>query len=186
MAARQCTPAHDGEQQRLAQALPGTHNTCSTVSQSLSALTPQQCDTATATCMITARAALVRIMDCQRSPPPPPTTHGQHETAPPLQRGGNACVHAAQRDACTRAISHKHNPTQRCAITQQPQRNAVQRRTRDNTKPQSQHCGTAPYSLRQRQLRQCTPKTRVLHRAHDAATMLHISQARCTPHAHAN
>ncbi len=50
----------------------------------------------------------------------------------------------------------------------------MQRRTRDNTKPQSQYCGTAPYSLRSRQRRQCTPKTRIVHRAYDAATMLHI------------
>jgi hypothetical protein len=53
----------------------------------------------------------------------------------------------------------------------------VQQRTRDDTHPQSQYCGTAPYSLRSRQCRQCTPKTRIAHRAYDAATIqvLHIS-----------
>ncbi len=95
-------------------------------------------------------------------------------------------MHAAYRDAQTRAITRKHNPTQRSAVTHQPQRDAVQRRTRDDTYPQSQYCGTAPYSLRSRQRRQCTPKTRILHRAYDAATMLHISQAQRTPHAHAD
>jgi hypothetical protein len=41
----------------------------------------------------------------------------------------------------------------------QPQRNAVQRRTRDNTKPQSQYCRTAPYPLRSKQRRQCAHRT---------------------------
>jgi hypothetical protein len=66
------------------------------------------------------------------------------------------------------------NPTQRCAVTQQPQRDAVHPRTRDDANPQSQYCGTAPYSLRSTQCRRCTPKTRILHRVHDAATILHI------------
>jgi hypothetical protein len=86
-------------------------------------------------------------------------------------------MYAAQRDAHTRAINHKNNPAQRCAVTQQPQRDAVQQRTRDDTHPQSQYCGTAPYSLRSRQHQRCTPKKRILHRACDAATILHISQA---------
>ncbi len=91
-----------------------------------------------------ARVALVRSTDCQR-PPPPPTTHAQRYTALPLQRGGNARAHATQRRG-----THKHeksttnNPTQRCAVTQQPQRDAVQQRRRDNTNPPSQYCGTAP------------------------------------------
>jgi hypothetical protein len=83
-------------------------------------------------------------------------------------------VYTTQRDAQTRAINREHNPTQRCAVTQQPQRSAAQRRTRHNTKPQSQYCGTAPYSLRSRQRRQCTPRTRVVHRANHAATTPHI------------
>ncbi len=70
---------------------------------------------------------------------------------------------------------HTNNPTQHCAVTQQPQRDAVQQRTRYNTKPQSQYCGTAPYSLRSRPRWQCTPKTRILHRTYDAAAILHIS-----------
>ncbi len=49
----------------------------------------------------------------------------------------------------------------------------MQRRTRDNTNPQSQYCGTAPYSLRSRQRRQCTPNTCIVRRAYEA-TMLHI------------
>jgi hypothetical protein len=53
----------------------------------------------------------------------------------------------------------------------------VQRRTRDNTKPQS-HCGTEQYSLHSRQRRQCTPKTRIVHRAYEAATIPHIFPGR--------
>jgi hypothetical protein len=67
------------------------------------------------------RVALVRRTDCQR-PPQPPTTHAQRSTAPPVQCGGNTRVCAAQRDAHTRAINHRNNRTQRCAVTQQPQR----------------------------------------------------------------
>ncbi len=52
----------------------------------------------------------------------------------------------------------------------------MQRRTRDNTFPQSQYCGTAPYSLRSKQVQQCTPKTRNGHRAYDTATILHTSR----------
>ncbi len=70
----------------------GTHNTSTTVLQSLSALILQQCDTPHRT-----RVALV--------PPQPPTTHALRSTALPLQRSGNARVHAAQRDAHTRAIN---------------------------------------------------------------------------------
>ncbi len=62
-------------------------------------------------------------------------------------------MYAAQRHTQTRAINRQNNPTQRCAVTQQPQRNAVPRRTRNNTKPQSQYCGTTPCSLRSRQRR---------------------------------
>jgi hypothetical protein len=133
----------------------GTHNTSSTVLQSLPAHTLQQCDTATATCTIAGHAshycAAWTASDRRRR------RHRQHtrNTAPPLQRGGNARVHAAQRDAQTRTINREHNRTQLCAVTQQPQRSAAQRRTRGNTKPQSQYCGAAPYSLRSRQHRQC-------------------------------
>ncbi len=45
---------------------------------------------------------------------------------------------------------------------------------RDNSYPQSQYCCTAPYSLRPKLRRQCTPTTRNGHRAYDAATILHI------------
>ncbi len=91
-------------------------------------------------------------------------------------------MYTIQRDARTRTVNHKkHNPTQRCAVTQQPQRSAAQRRTRDITKPQSQYCGTAPYSLRSRQRRPCMSKTRIVHRAYDAATMLHTSQVQRAP-----
>jgi hypothetical protein len=110
------------------------------------------------------RVALVRSTDCQRlPPPPPPTTHAQHRTTHPLRCGGNARVYAAQRDAQTQTI----NPTQRCAVSKQ-------RRTRDNTKPQSQNCSSAPDSLRSRQRRPCTPKTRIVPRAYDAAKTLHV------------
>jgi hypothetical protein len=117
--------------------------------------------------------ALMRSTDCQR-PPQPPTTHAQRSTTLPLQRSGNARVHAAQRDAHTRAINRGNNPTQRCAVTQQPRRSAVQRRTRHTTNRQSQYCGTAPKPMRSRQRRHCTPKTRITHRAYDTATILHI------------
>jgi hypothetical protein len=50
----------------------------------------------------------------------------------------------------------------------------VHRRTLDNKNPQSQYWGTAPYSLRSRQRRKRTLKTRILHRANDAATIAHI------------
>ncbi len=40
---------------------------------------------------------------------------------------------------------------------------------RTKTNPQSQYCGTAPYSLHSRQRRQCTPTTRIVHRAYDAS-----------------
>jgi hypothetical protein len=50
----------------------------------------------------------------------------------------------------------------------------VHPRTLDNKNPQSQYCGTAPYSLRSRQRRKRTLKTRILHRAYDAATIAHI------------
>jgi hypothetical protein len=89
-------------------------------------------------------------------------------------------VHAAHRDAHTRAIN-RHSPTQRCAVTQQPQRNAVQRRTRDNTKPQSQYCGTAPYTL------ETAPTMRAFYIARmTQPRFLACSQAQCTPHAHAD
>jgi hypothetical protein len=48
----------------------------------------------------------------------------------------------------------------------------VQRRTRDNARSQSQYCGTVSHSLRSRQRRRCTPKTRIVRGAYDAATML--------------
>jgi hypothetical protein len=112
------------------------------------------------------RVALVRSTDCQR-PQQPPTTHARCNTALPLQRGGNAHVHAAQRDAQTRAINGENNPTQRCAVTQQPQR-------QETTHPQPQYCDTSALSLHSRQLRQRTPNTRILHRAYDAAMTPHI------------
>jgi hypothetical protein len=48
----------------------------------------------------------------------------------------------------------------------------VQQRTRDTTDPQSQYSGTALQSLRSKHLRQCTPKTRNVHRKYDAAMVI--------------
>ncbi len=56
----------------------------------------------------------------------------------------------------------------------------MQRRTRDNTKPQSQHCGAAPYSLHSRQRRQCTPKTRIPRRSYSSNDSFHFRR----PNAH--
>ncbi len=95
-----------------------------------------------------ARVALVRTMDCQR-PPPPPTTHTQHRS-PTATRRYHTRVRSAPRHTNTSNQPQK-NPTQRCAVTKQPQRDAVQRRARDNTNLQSQYWGTAPYSLRSTQ-----------------------------------
>ena len=98
--------------------------------------------------------------------------------ATPLPHCNAAVTHACIQCSGTHAHtqSARNNRKQRCAVTRQPQRDAVQRRTCDNTKPQSRYCSTAPYSLRSRQRRQCTP--------YDAATMFTFSQAQCTPQAH--
>jgi hypothetical protein len=137
-------------------------------------------------------SAILRLRHAQsqdtcriQRPPQPPTTHAQRNTALSMRRGGNAHVYyAAQLDAQIQAINHKTNPTQRCAVKQQPQRDAVQQPTRDNTYPQSHYCGTAPYSLRSRPRRRCTPKTLVAHRTYDAATILHSRPN--AHHAHAD
>ncbi len=59
----------------------------------------------------------------------------------------------------------------------------MQQRTRDDTHPQSQYCGTAPYSLRSRQRQQCTPKTRTTHCAMTQPRFFTFSQAQRAPRA---
>jgi hypothetical protein len=76
-----------------------THDTCTTVLQSLSALTLQRCDTATATCTITGHECVARTASYRHSHQ---QTQVQRNTTLPPQR-----VHAAQQDAHKRAINNK-------------------------------------------------------------------------------
>jgi hypothetical protein len=150
----------------------GRHNTSTTVLQSLSALTLQQCDTATATCTITGHVS----HECATWTASDRRCRPQHtrNTAPPLQRGGNARVYAAQQDTQTRAINR--NQRSHAALRSHTAATArrVQPRTRTNRHPQSRYCGTASHSLLSRQRRLRTPETRIVQRACDAVTMLHI------------
>jgi hypothetical protein len=179
VAARHCTPAHDREQQRPAQPH-RIQNTSTAVAVAVGSYTTavRHCDcdmqdhTAT-------RVALVCSTDDQRPPPSPPTTQAQRNTAPPLQRSSNARVYAAQRDTQSRAINRKDNHTQRCAVTHQPQRDAVQRRTRDITNPQ-QHKKVAI------QRYSALLSTGPAMNTQDAHRMTTCSQAQRAHHAHAD
>jgi hypothetical protein len=127
------------------------------------------------------RVARVRYMDCQRPQPQPPTTHAQRNTALPLQRGGNARVHAAQRPAHTHEQpTDKNSPTQRCAVTQQPPRDVVKQRAivilRHST--QVTALDTSAGNTRPRRAFYIARMTQ--------PRFLTFSQAQCTPHAHAD
>jgi hypothetical protein len=70
-----------------------------------------------------------------------------------LPRDTHARVRAAQWDTHKREQSiTKNNRTQCCAVTQQPLRDEVQQRTRDNANPQSQHCALVSARMTQPRL----------------------------------
>jgi hypothetical protein len=83
-------------------------------------------------------------------------TRAQRNTTLPLQRGGNAQVHAAKRDAQTQAFNQpqkQSNATLR-SHTAAATRCGAATHTRQY-KAQSQYCGAAPYSLQSRKRREC-------------------------------
>jgi hypothetical protein len=120
------------------------------------------------------RVALVRNMDCQR-PPQPPTTHTQ-----PLQRAITQASTQRSETHINEQSAANTSSMQRCAATQQPQRDAVQRRTRDNTNPQSQYCGTAPSAGNAR------PRRAFYIARMTQPQCFTFAMAQCTPHAHAD
>jgi hypothetical protein len=97
MVARHCTPARDRNQQRPAQPL-HIDSTCSTVSQSLSALSLQQWYTTAAACTIRARCT---HSDCRHQ-----QQHALNTTLPPRSDGGT-CVRAAERTTRSNATNRK-------------------------------------------------------------------------------
>jgi hypothetical protein len=99
-------------------------------------------------------------------------THAKRNTALTLKRGG---THTNEQSTKT------NNPTKRCAGTQQPQRDAVQQRTRDNSTPQPQYCGT-PHCARDSAGNACPGRPSYIARM----TFFTFSQAQHAPHAHAD
>jgi hypothetical protein len=71
-------------------------------------------------------------------------THNTRKT--PLPHCNAAVTHACTQrsETHTHEQSTTNNRKQCCAVTHQPQRDAVQQRTRDDTKPQSQYCRKPP------------------------------------------
>ncbi len=129
--------------------------------QSLSALTLQQCDTATAASTITGHVS----HDCATAS----DRRSHTRNATPLSHCNAAVTHACTQRSETHKHKHANNRTQRCAVTHPTRRDAVQQSTRDNTNPQSQYCVTALETAPAMHT-----ETHILHRAYDAATIRHI------------
>ncbi len=145
----------------------GTRNTCSTMSESLSAPTLQQCDTATATCTITGHVSHLRATWTA-------SDRRQHtRNATPLSHCNAAVMHASTQRSETNV--HEHFTTQTIP------RSAVQSHSsRSETRCSDGHATT---QIRNRNIQRHstllardsagngTPKTRIVRRAYDVATI---------------